>query len=75
MRFLMACLKFPTAPGHAYLTNELALALMVSPKSRVEKTLADSFPTGAAAVFQLHEDGRFEFERFLTPRDQEAAGA
>ncbi|GAA4476826.1 hypothetical protein GCM10023157_08580 [Gluconacetobacter asukensis] len=27
MRFLMACMKFPTRPGSSYLTNELALAL------------------------------------------------
>ena len=61
--------------GHNPGLHELALTLMVSPRSRVEKTLAASFPTGAAAVFQLHEDGQFEFERFLTPRDQEAAGS
>jgi phosphohistidine phosphatase len=61
--------------GHNPGLHELALTLMVSPRSRVEKALADSFPTGAAAVFQLHEDGLFEFERFVTPRDQEAAGA
>ncbi len=60
--------------GHNPGLHELALTLMVSPKSRVEKTLADSFPTAAAAVFQLHDDGRFEFERFLTPRDAAAAG-
>ena len=60
--------------GHNPGLHELALTLMVSPKSRVEKTLADSFPTAAAAVFRLHEDGRFEFERFLTPRDSGAAG-
>jgi len=60
--------------GHNPGLHELALTLMVSPKSRVEMTLADSFPTAAAAVFQLHEDGRFEFERFLTPRDAAAAG-
>jgi phosphohistidine phosphatase len=60
--------------GHNPGLHELALTLMVSPKSRVEKALADSFPTAAAAIFQLHEDGRFEFERFLTPRDPGAAG-
>jgi phosphohistidine phosphatase len=60
--------------GHNPGLHELALTLMVHPRSRVEKTLADSFPTAAAAVFQLHEDGRFEFERFLTPRDAAAAG-
>jgi phosphohistidine phosphatase len=61
--------------GHNPGLHELALTLMVSPKSRVEKTLADSFPTSAAAVFLLHEDGRFEFERFLTPRDAAAASS
>jgi phosphohistidine phosphatase len=55
--------------GHNPGLHELALTLMVRPKSRVEQSLADSFPTGAAAVFQLHEDGRFEFERFVTPRE------
>ncbi|HEY3886930.1 MAG TPA: histidine phosphatase family protein [Caulobacteraceae bacterium] len=60
--------------GHNPGLHELALTLMVSPRSRVEKTLAHSFPTASAAVFQLHDDGRFEFERFLTPRDATAAG-
>ncbi len=60
--------------GHNPGLHELALTLMVSPKSRIEQTLAESFPTAAAAVFRLHDDGRFEFERFLTPRDPEAAG-
>ena len=27
MRFLLACMQFPTEPGHSYLTTELALAL------------------------------------------------
>ena len=36
--------------GHNPGLHELALTLMVSPRSRVEKALADSFPTGAAAV-------------------------
>ncbi|HZC17655.1 MAG TPA: histidine phosphatase family protein, partial [Caulobacteraceae bacterium] len=58
--------------GHNPGLHELALTLMVRPRSRVEQALAESFPTGAAAVFTMHEDGRFEFERFLTPR--EAAG-
>jgi phosphohistidine phosphatase len=57
--------------GHNPGLHELALTLMVSPKSGIERALADSFPTSAAAVFQLHSDGRFEFERFLTPRDAE----
>jgi hypothetical protein len=48
---------------------------MVSPKGRAESALAESFPTAAAAVFQLHADGRFEFERFIAPNAPEAGGA
>jgi phosphohistidine phosphatase len=61
--------------GHNPGLHELALTLMITPTSRVAKALADSFPTAAAAVFQLHKDGRFEFERFLTPRDHGPGGA
>jgi phosphohistidine phosphatase len=61
--------------GHNPGLHELALTLMVSPKSRVESALAESFPPAAAAVFQLHDDGRFEFERFLAPKAPEAGGA
>ena len=30
MRFLMACMQFPTEPGHSYLTTELARALVAA---------------------------------------------
>jgi len=30
MRFLMACMQFPTEPGHSYLTTELAEALVAA---------------------------------------------
>ena len=30
MRFLMACMQFPTEPGHSYLTTELAQALVAA---------------------------------------------
>jgi phosphohistidine phosphatase len=61
--------------GHNPGLHELALTLMVSPKGRAESALAESFPTAAAAVFQLHADGRFEFERFIAPNAPEAGGA
>ena len=40
MRILMACLYFPTEPGRAYLTNELALALAAA-GHEVEVLLVD----------------------------------
>jgi glycosyltransferase involved in cell wall biosynthesis len=47
MRILMACMKFPTAPGQSYLTTELAQAL-VAAGHRVEVLLIDwDAPAGA----------------------------
>ena len=40
MRLLMACMRFPTEPGHSYLTTELALAL-VAAGHEVEVLLID----------------------------------
>src|SRR5580698_8728422 len=40
MRFLLSCMKFPTAPGSSYLTNELAQAL-VAEGHEVEVLLID----------------------------------
>lgn len=40
MRILMACMLFPTEPGHSYLTNELAVALMAA-GHQVEVLLID----------------------------------
>jgi glycosyltransferase involved in cell wall biosynthesis len=48
MRFLMACLKFPTEPGGSYLTTELAQAL-VAAGHEVEVLLVDwDAPPGQA---------------------------
>jgi phosphohistidine phosphatase len=58
--------------GHNPGLHELSATLLVQPKGRVEEALAESLPTAGAAIFQLHADGRFEFERFLTPRDHDA---
>jgi glycosyltransferase involved in cell wall biosynthesis len=47
MRILMACMKFPTAPGQSYLTTELAEAL-VAAGHQVEVLLIDwDAPAGA----------------------------
>jgi len=47
MRILMACMKFPTAPGQSYLTTELAQAL-VAAGHQVEVLLIDwDAPVGA----------------------------
>jgi glycosyltransferase involved in cell wall biosynthesis len=47
MRILMACMKFPTAPGQSYLTTELAQAL-VGAGHQVEVLLIDwDAPVGA----------------------------
>jgi glycosyltransferase involved in cell wall biosynthesis len=47
MRILMACMKFPTAPGQSYLTTELAQAL-VAAGHQVEVLLIDwDAPAGA----------------------------
>ncbi len=50
MRFLMACMQFPTAPGHSYMTTELAAAL-VAAGHQVDVVLLDWYaepggPTG-----------------------------
>jgi hypothetical protein len=47
MRILMACMKFPTAPGQSYLTTELAQAL-VAAGHQVEVLLIDWDATAGA---------------------------
>jgi glycosyltransferase involved in cell wall biosynthesis len=47
MRILMACMKFPTAPGQSYLTTELAQAL-VAAGHQVEVLLIDWDATASA---------------------------
>ena len=54
--------------GHNPGLHELSLALPAKP-AEPAPALGESFPTAAAAVFEVCADGRFKLERFLIPRD------
>ena len=54
--------------GHNPGLHELSLALPVTP-APAARTLGESFPTAAAAVFEVRPDGKFKLECFLTPRE------
>jgi cellulose synthase/poly-beta-1,6-N-acetylglucosamine synthase-like glycosyltransferase len=58
--------------GHNPGLHELALALSSEGSSVAAKTLAESFPTAAAAVFERNRQGQFKLDRFLTPRRERA---
>ncbi|HXQ12381.1 MAG TPA: histidine phosphatase family protein [Caulobacteraceae bacterium] len=58
--------------GHNPGLHELALALSSARSSGAAKTLAESFPTAAAAVFERNRQGQLTLDRFLTPRRERA---
>ena len=55
--------------GHNPGLHEFALAHLGSPASPHRKRVIESFPTAAAAVFQVAGDGALVFETLLLPRD------
>jgi phosphohistidine phosphatase len=58
--------------GHNPGLHELALALAANGRNPAARTLAEAFPTGAAAVFEMTRNGKLKLDRFFVPRRERA---
>jgi phosphohistidine phosphatase len=59
--------------GHNPGLHELAVALTATGDGSADRSLAASFPTAAAAVFEKNSHGRLKLDRFVTPSRGERA--
>jgi phosphohistidine phosphatase len=58
--------------GHNPGLHELALALAANGRNLATRTLAEIFPTAAAAVFEKARNGKLKLDRFFVPRRERA---
>ena len=58
--------------GHNPGLHELAVALSADGRGADARSLAASFPTAAAAVFERSRDGKLRLDRFFVPRRERA---
>ena len=58
--------------GHNPGLHELALSLAADGRNPAAMTLAEAFPTAAAAVFEKAGNGKLKLDRFFVPRRERA---